>query len=204
VKFRKSWTVFFSIFLAACSSQTGVSTDNNQENPETTEIVSESTVSSLENPIQPGESIDTEGWDDLTIELLGKLNPDVDRAISWDPNFDLNLDYVLVKVSGVNKNGEKSNLYSTIWSCEASGSVSSSGVFRQILMFDGAFGLERGTLVDSGDDEVMDGFAAEGLGVYAFEKGDADAKIMSQSKHCGNDLDFVVAVGDVSDLPFIQ
>lgn len=192
------------VLLAACSNQDVVSTDNNQVTAETTEVVTESTGSSIEDPIKPGESIDTEGWDDLKVELLGKLNPDVDRAISWDPDFDVNLDYVLVKVSGVNKNGEKSNIYNTIWSCEPSGSVSSSGTFRQILLYEGAFGLERGTFVGSSDDDVMDGFAAEGLGVYAFEKGDADAKIMSQSKHCGHNLDFVVAVGDVSGLPFIQ
>ncbi len=204
MKFGKSCVVVFAISMAACSNQAGVSSVDDQAISGTTEVATDSTVSALENPVQPGEPVDTEGWENLTFDLLGKLNPDVERALSWDPEFDLNLDYVLVKVSGKNKNGEKSNIYNTVWSCEGSGSVSSSGTFRQILMYDGAFGLERGTLVDSSDDEVMDGFFAEGLGVYAFEKGDADAKIMSQSKHCGSDLDFVVAVGDVSGLPFIQ
>lgn len=162
-----------------------------------------SVLSSIENPIQPGTSIDTKGWSGLVVDVLGRVTPEV--AAIYDSDYDPSFDYVLVGFRGTNARGKLSNIYKMVWSCEPSGSVGSDGVFRKVLI-GGEYknGLSGIRLVSSGDDEVLDGFEDIGAAIYKVKAGDSSAFVMSQSRHCGYELDLVVALGDVSKLEFVS
>jgi hypothetical protein len=163
---------------------------------------SEAPLSSMDNPFRPGDVFNTTGWTDMKVEFLGIASERVARI--YDDDYGSNLDYLMVKFSGINKNGEKTNMYATVHSCEPGGSVGKSGTFRQIILGSTFENEESGyQLITTGDDEVLDGFENSGTALYAIERGDTSAFILSPSKQCGYDFDLVVAIGDTSTLPVL-
>ena len=198
------------IFLSAITLLTSCTTSESDKKPDTTsEATSESAedtdvLSTIENPFQFGEKVNTEGWEGLQFDLLFRVPPEIAEIYDYG-NYDPSLDYILVGFMGTNKGGEKANLYDTVATCEKSGTVGKSGVFREIIVGDPLKTEMTGLkIMTYKDNEVLDGFEDINTAIYKIERGDTSAVIMSQSKLCGTELDFVVAVGDVSDVPFLE
>lgn len=170
---------------------------------ETTVPASGGALSSIEKPLPPFVPVTTEGWGEFVVNPLGRVS--ADTAMAYDGDIDPSLDYLLVEFSGINKNGKKANIYGTVHACVPSGSVSAKGKFRQVIIGSDAENLSGGlSLITTEDDEVLDGFKDSGRVLYGIERGDVNAVIMGQSKHCGYDHDLVVALGDISLLPLLK
>jgi len=198
------------IFLSAITLLTSCTTSESDEKPnaasEATSEAEEKTdvLSTIENPFQFGEKVDTEGWEDLQFDLLFRVPPEIAEIYDYGI-YDPSLDYILVGIMGINKNGEKANLYDTVATCEKSGTVGKSGIFRDVIVGDSLKTKMTGLkIMTYQDNEVLDGFKDINTVIYKIERGDTSAVIMSKSKLCGSELDFVVAVGDVSDVPFLK
>ena len=199
-----------AIFFSAITLLTSCTTSESGEKPsaaakETSEAEEKTDVlSTIENPFQFGEKVDTEGWEDLQFDLLFRVPPEIAEIYDYGI-YDPSLDYILVGIMGINKGGEKANLYDTVATCEKSGTVGKSGIFREVIVGDSLKTEMTGLkIMTYQDNEVLDGFKDINTVIYKIERGDTSAVIMSQSKLCGTELDFVVAVGDVSDVPFLK
>ena len=193
--------------LASCgsgekSSDSAIESSDTSVESNTDTQESEAPLSSMDNPIRPCDVFNTTGWNDMKVEFLGIASERV--AQIYDSEYDSNLDYLMVKFSGINKNGQKTNMYATMHACEPGGAAGKSGTFRQIILGSTFENEESGyQLITTGDDEVLDGFENSGIALYAIERGDTSAFILSQSEHCGYDFDLVVAIGDTSTLPVL-
>ena len=204
----RSRIVLLPIVIAIAVS-CGAQEKNSDLTNDTSDMASESNsdtqepaapLSSIDKPLKPGELFDTKGWSDMRVELLGVASERMAMIYAgWD-DYDPALDYVVAKFSGINKHGEKTNMYKTMHACVPGGAVGKSGIFREL-----EFSYDEGEyqLITTSDDEVLDGFPNSGIALYLIERGDTSAFIMSQSTSCGHKHDLVVAIGDVSSLPII-
>jgi hypothetical protein len=178
--------------------------DTTADAASSTETIAEkkAPLSSIENPLKPGDIFETSGWSNMRVELIGLASSRI--ANIYASEFDPNLDYVVAEFRGTNRNGKKTNMYATMSACKPGGTVGANGVFRQLVMgstYENELsGLQ---LITTGDNEVLDGFESTGLALYPIERGDNAAFIMSQSEHCGYDHDLVIAIGNVSKLPVL-
>ena len=197
------------IFLSAITLLTSCTTSESDEKPdaasEATPESAEDTdvLSTIENPFQFGEKVNTEGWESLQFDLLFRVPPEI--AEIYDYEYDPSLDYILVGFKGINRNGRKDNLYSTVSSCVPSGTVGKSGIFRELVTGSNFTNEQSGIkIMTTGDNDVLEGFEDINAAIYKVERGDTSAVIMSQSIWCGYKLNFVVAVGDISNVPFLK
>jgi hypothetical protein len=159
--------------------------------------------STLDKPLPPGYHVDTEGWLRLVVEIVGKVPENVVTA--YDTEFDSSLDYILVKIAGVNANGEPVSLYRTVGGCQLAGAVGSDGIVRNVIIGTPSSNERSGVkLITFDDDKVLDGEEISGQAIFSIERGDPSGVIMMQSKNCGVNLDLFVAIGDVSKLQMIQ
>ncbi len=158
---------------------------------------------SLENPLPSGTPIDTDGWKNFVVEVVGRVSENVIQQ--YDAVYDSNLDYVLVKFSGTNSNGEPVTLHPTVAECRPAGVVGKSGIVREVITGTLARNEQSGfqLMTPFEDNEVLDGFDISGLAIFGVEKGDSKGVLMMQSKHCGMKRDLYVAIGDVSKLSLL-
>jgi hypothetical protein len=158
---------------------------------------------SLENPLPSGTPIDTEGWKRLVVVAVGRVPENV--VMEYDTEFDPSLDYILVKISGINANGEPVSLDWTVAGCRPAGAVGKAGIVRSVITGTSFRNEQSGIeLITFEDNKVLDGVEISGQAIFSIEKGDSSGVIMMQSKNCGMKQDLYVAIGDVAKLPILE